>query len=71
MPAVLRRADPHPNQRTADKVNPERLITLFGQLEERLTATAEMMTDDDLREAFNDLSQRLEVIHHDAAILIF
>lgn len=71
MPVILRPADHHPSQRASDKVNPERLMTLLGQLQERLIATAETMTDEDLANAFLDLATRVETIHHDTAILIF
>lgn len=70
MPVVLRSSD-HPQDRTADKVNPERLMVLFGKLEERLSATAETVDDEDLRQAFLDLAHRVEVVHHDAAVMIF
>jgi hypothetical protein len=70
MPVVLR-SETHPAQRVADRVNPERLLTLLGQLEERLIATAETMQDQDLADAFSDFARRVELIHHDVAILLF
>lgn len=70
MPTVLRPAD-HPHDRTADRINPERIMSLFNKLEERLVVASELIEDEDLKAAFTDLAARLEVLHHDTSILIF